>query len=171
MKKFQIGFSRNKDNKIGSLVIQKVLGKNYSHTFFEFDTRHIFDDTTIFHSSMSSGVSYWSNYKFEQENIKTDMYEIEMDDEIYKDLRKELHKHSGTGYAFMQNLGIIMVDLLQDLGINITNPFRKGENCSELVFLALLKAHPELSAQYKKNTIRPDHIQAILEEKGYKKVY
>ncbi len=171
MRKFQIGFSRNKNNKIGSVIIQKVLGKNYSHTFFEFDTRHIFDDSTIFHSSMSSGVSYWSNYKFEQENTKTDMYEIEMDESVYRELRTELHKHSGTSYAFMQNLGIIIVDFLQDVGINISNPLRDGENCSELVFLALLKIHPELSEQYKKNTIRPDHIQDILEAYNYKKLY
>lgn len=169
MKKFKIGFSKNKHGKIGSLIIQKVLGKKYSHTYFEFDTVSVFDDTTIFHSSMASGVSYWSNYKFEQENTKIVDYEIEIKNEDYRNLRSRLHRHSGTKYAFMQNIGILMVDLLQDLGMNITNPFRSGENCSELVFSALLDIHPDLKKQYNKNNIRPDHIQEILENKKYKK--
>jgi len=170
MRTLKIGFSKNKYEKIGSVVIQRVLGRDYSHTFFEFNTKHIFDDNTIFHSSMASGVSYWSNIKFEEQNIKVAMYEIEMEDNLYKELRNDLHKKSGNSYAHLQNLGILLVDFLQDLGVNISNPFRKGENCSELVYTALLKLHPELNESYKKNTIRPDHIEEILKKYSYKKL-
>jgi hypothetical protein len=167
MKQFYIGFSRNAQNKWGSMLLQKYMRKEYSHTFFEFDTTRIFDDNTILHSSMSNGVGYWANKRFEKDNTKTHLFKIEVSDEQYRSLRAKLHGYCGEKYAFIQNLGIIAVDILQNMGLEVSNPFRDGENCSELVFAALIDMFPELSKSYSKNTIRPDHIEHILTEKGY----
>lgn len=168
MKKFYIGFSKN--SKIGSIILQKYMSTEFSHTFVEFDTKKNVLDNTIFHSTMSSGVAYWSNNNFEKSNTKTHLYEIEVSTEQFYKLRQKTHKHAGDHYAHLQNLGIILVGILQDIGINIKNPFTDDENCSELVFLFLVELHPELANEYNKNTIRPDHIQGILERFNYKKV-
>jgi len=167
---FYIGFSRNSQNKIGSVALQKYMKTSYSHVFFEFDHKHLFNDNTIFHSSMSSGVSYWSNYNFEKSNTKTHSYKVTVSEEKYRALRTILHRHAGDHYAWWQNVGIILVDICQNIGINIRNPFRDNENCSEIVFMALVELHPELKTQYSPNTIRPDHIMNILQWYNYEDV-
>jgi len=170
MKTFYIGLSRNKQNKIGSVILQKYMGKNYSHCFFEYDTMRGVDDNTIFHSAMSSGVSYWSNFQFEKVNTKSHLYEINVSDEVFKALRTKIHSRAGGHYAGWQNIGIILVDMCQNLGFDIKNPFRENENCSELVYLALVELHPELDKEYRQNTIRPDQIEDILEKYNYKNI-
>jgi hypothetical protein len=170
MRKLYIGLSRTHKGKIGSVLLQKYMGTPYSHTFFEFDTQRLFGDTTIFHSAMSSGVSYWSNTNFEKINYKTHLYEIEIEDDTYRKIRAKLHRHAGDQYAFLQNIGILFFDFFKNLGISIKNPFRKNENCSELIFIALVELHPELKEQYDPNTIRPDHIHDILEKYNYKRI-
>lgn len=167
MKYFYIGLSRNNEGKIGSTLLQKYMKKPYSHTFFEYDTTRGVEDNTIFHSTMSSGVGYWSNYVFKKYNTKTHLYKVNVTDEQFKALRTKVHKHAGDHYAWWQNIGILMVDLGKVLGFDIKNPFRDNENCSELVFLALVELHPELAEKYSKNTIRPDHIEDIMEYYKY----
>jgi len=169
-RKFYIGFSRNRQNGIASIALQKYMRKPYSHVFFELDHKNLFDCNTIFHSSMSSGVSYWSDINFDKSNIKTHLYEVEASEEDYKLLRTILHKHAGDHYAFWQNIGVIFVDFCKELGLNVKNPFRDNENCSELVFMALVYLHPELKDLYKPNSIRPDHIEEIMEKYNYKNV-
>lgn len=170
MRKLRIGFSRNKKGAIFSKLLMWYMEKDYSHTYFLFDTTRIFDDQTILHSSLSGGVGYWAKSIFDKYNTTTAIYEIEVCEETYKLIRSHLHKHAGEKYAFWQNLGIIAVDTLKYFGIKKKNPFRKGENCSELVFLALSKIHPELLNKYTQDSIRPDHIEDILIEYDFKKV-
>lgn len=168
MKDFYIGFSYS--DKIGSYALKKYMKSEFSHCFIEFDTSRNVLDNTIFHSTMSSGVAYWSNRNFEKHNTKTHLYEIEVTQEMFYKLRQVTHKHAGDHYAHMQNLGILIVELLQNLGINISNPFTDNENCSELVYLFLRELHPELQDKYNRNTIRPDHIKEILDTYGYKNI-
>jgi len=170
MKHFYIGLSRSSDNKIGSVALQKYMNRPYSHTFFEYDTMRGVQDNTIFHSSMSSGVGYWSNYTFEKSNTKTHLYRIEVSDEVFKALRTKIHRHAGEQYAWWQNVGILMVDICQNLGYDVRNPFREHANCSELVFLALVELHPELAEMYSQNTISPVDIEDIMITYGYENV-
>lgn len=167
---FYIGLSRSRDSKVGSVLLQTYMNTDYSHTFFELDHKHLFGENTIFHATMSSGVSYWSSGNFDKVNIKTHLYKIDMEELAYKTMRGKLHRMAGEHYGFMQNLGILLVDGLRNLGINVRNPFRDHANCSELVFYALVELHPELADKYKPNTIRPDHIHEILEQYGYENV-
>ena len=168
MRKLYIGFSYT--DKIGSYALRKYMKTQFSHVFFELEHKHLFGQNTIFHASMSSGVSYWSDSNFNKVNTKTHLYEIELSEVKYKALRAKLHNRAGEQYGFMQNLGIVMVDIAKNLGISMSNPFRKDANCSELVFYALVELHPELFIEFDANTIRPDHIKLILEKYGYKNV-
>ena len=168
MRKLYIGFSYT--DKIGSYALRKYMHTPYSHVFFELDHQHLFGQNTIFHASMSSGVSYWSDNNFKKTNVKTHLYEIELPEDEYKALRAKLHNRAGEHYGFMQNLGIVLVDIAKNLGISMQNPFRKASNCSELVFYALVELHPELFLDFDPNTIRPDHIHLILQKYGYKDV-
>lgn len=164
MKVFYIGFSRNTKGKIFSKLLMWYMGKKYSHTFFKFSDRY------ILHSEIENGVNYWTLERFCDVNTITDMYKIEVSQNQYIDLRERLNEHIGHKYAFWQNIGIILVDLLVKFGIKKDNPFRDGDNCSELVFRCLQRLHPELVRQYKLNTIRPDHIEEILKKYNYYKV-
>ena len=168
MRTLYIGFSQT--NKIGSYALRHYMKTDYSHVFFELDHVHLFGQNTIFHASMSSGVSYWSDSNFNKSNTKTHLYEIKLSEERYRALRAKLHNRAGEHYGFMQNLGIVLVDIAKNLGISMQNPFRKASNCSELVFYALVDLHPELFLEFDPNTIRPDHIQLILQKYGYKDV-
>lgn len=168
MRRLYIGFSYT--DKIGSVLLRKYMYTPYSHVFFELDHKELFGQNTIFHASMSSGVSYWSDSNFNKVNTKTHLYEINLPDDKYKALRAKLHSRAGEHYGFMQNLGIVLVDIAKNLGISIQNPFRKASNCSELVFDALVEIHPELFLEFDSNTIRPDHIHLILQKYGYKNV-
>ena len=168
MRKIYIGFSYT--DKIGSYALRQYMKTSYSHVFFELEHKHLFGQNTIFHASMTSGVSYWSDSNFVKANVKTHLFEIELPEEEYRSLRAKLHNRAGEQYGFMQNLGIVLVDIAKNLGISMQNPFRKASNCSELVFDALVELHPELLHEFDANTIRPDHIYFILTRAGYKDV-
>ena len=163
MRNFHIGFSKNREGKIFSRMLQWYMKRDYSHTFFKFDDK-------ILHAEINDGVNYWSIEKFEEQNIITKLYKIKATDEYYNKMMEELDSHAGHKYAFLQNLGVILVDFMKILGISIRNPFRSGDNCSELVFHGLLERYPELSSNYRINSIRPDHIEDILLEKGFEEV-
>jgi hypothetical protein len=140
------------------------MGKDYSHTFFRFD------DKQILHSEIKNGVNYWSIERFNEENMITTEYKIQAPESAYKELIKRVNKHMGHKYAFWQNIGIVMVDLLVKLRIKSRNPFRDGDNCSELVFRCLKSIHPEIKKDYRANTVRPDHIEDILIKYNYKSI-
>lgn len=60
-----------------------------------------------------------------------------------------------------------MVDITKILGIKATNPWKKGRNCSELIYLkVLVPMFGDLG--YNPDTIKPYHIEDILISKGYK---
>ena len=165
MRTFHIGFSKNRDGKIFSKLLQWYMKRDYSHVFLDFnDTKD-----NILHAEINDGVNYWADDKFTEENIKTKTYKIEVSDEFYAKMKSNLSEHVGHKYGFIQNIGIVLVGLCRNLGLGIANPFTDGDNCSELVFNALRTIHPELASthKYRLNTIRPDHIEDILIKYGY----
>jgi len=79
------------------------------------------------------------------------------------EIRKECFKEAGKKYAFMQNLGIVIVNIMSFFNIKMKNPWKEGRNCSELLYLHIFKKlHPEL--EYDPDLVRPDHIEYILEK-------
>ena len=168
MRKLRIGFSRSNDDKIFSVILQKYLKTNYSHTFVMYDTAKHMGDDSIYHSSFGSGVGFFAKHVFEEQNEIVLIYEIEVSDEVYNKIRQELFYNCGMKYGFMQNIGIAIVDFAKQVfGIKIQNPFRKDQNCSELVHRHVISiAFPEIAKQYNPDTISPKDIEDIMKQVG-----
>lgn len=168
MRKLKIGFSKSNNDKIFSVILQKYLGTNYSHTFIMYDTSKHMGDDSIYHSSIGSGVGFFAKHIFEEKNKIVLIYEIEIADEVYNKIRQELFYNCGRKYGLMQNLGIAIVDFAREvLGVKIGNPFRENQNCSELVYRDVIQiAFPELSKKYDPDTISPRDIEDIMKQVG-----
>jgi len=161
MRTITIGFSKNSDNKIFSVGLQEYMNRDYSHCFIKFNTKHHLGDNAIYHSSLSAGIGYMSQTIFEEDNTIVMLYELEVSEEVYKEIKQALFKVCGRKYGLMQNLGILTVDLLRNIGIKAKNPFVKGENCSEMVYRhVLMSLFPE--HKYDPDTITPSEVEDIL---------
>lgn len=172
MRTLYIGFSKSKKKfPILSWLIRWYLKREYSHTYMEIDHKRLFGVNTIYHSAGKVGVTYFSKPVFLEKNKEVALYEWSLPDTLYREIRTETHKELGKSYGTMQNIGIALVDLYIELfKRKVKNPFRKGSNCSEAIFRALLKQFPELSKKYNPNTIKPSHIEEILIDKEFKRI-
>ena len=165
MKTMKIGFSRNNEDKIFSVLLQKYMNRSYSHCFVEYDTKEYLGDDAIYHSSLSAGIGYMSKVVFEESNDIVLMYEIEIPESIYYEIRESLFKVCGKKYGLMQNLGILIVDTARKLGIKMKNPLVEDENCSEMIYRHVLSIlYPEL--KYDPNVITPRDVENILNKVG-----
>ena len=168
MRKLKIGFSRSADNEIFSVILQKYLGTDISHCFVMYDTKKHMGDDSIYHSAIGSGIGFYAKNVFEQENEIVRVYEIEVEDEIYIKIRQELFYNCGRKYGFWQNIGIAIVDFAKQVfGIKIQNPFRKDQNCSELIHRDVISiAFPEIAKEYDPDTISPKQVEDIMKKVG-----
>ena len=168
MRKLKVGFSRSIDNKVFSVVLQKYLGTDYSHTFVMYDTARHMGDDSVYHSSIGTGIGFFAKHVFEEENLIVRVYEIEVDDEVYNKIRQELFYNCGRKYGLMQNLGIAIVDFAKQVfNIKIQNPFRKDQNCSELIHRDVIQiAFPEIAKEYDPDTISPKQVEDIMKKVG-----
>lgn len=165
MRTLKIGFSKSKSDAIFSVLLQKYMNRNYSHVFVLYNTEKLMGDDSIYHSSLSSGIGFMSKSIFQEDNEIVQMYEIQISDEVYFEIRKQLFSVCGRKYGFLQNIGIAIVDLLGNIGIRIKNPFVKDQNCSELLFRHVISvAYPEYKNDYDPNTVTPADIEFILED-------
>lgn len=165
MKRLEIGFSRStKRFAIISWLIRLYQKTSYSHIFFKVIHKPLFGVDTILHSNGASGVSYYSETVFLEKNKYTDMFELEISEDIYREIRAMCHQHLGRKYGFLQNIGILLVDI----GIFKRNPWQKGFNCSEIAFIGLSKVYPELQTMFKRDTVKPSDIYSFLMKKAKK---
>lgn len=163
MRNINIHLTKNSKGAIFSKIIMWYQKSEYSHCAVEFKLDKL-DLDVIYHSSLSSGVNFYNKDLFLEKNQLVKTYKLSIPDESYNSIMKELIKNCGKKYAILQNIGIVFVNFLQNMGIMLNNPFTSGQNCSELVFLVLLEIYPNISDKYNRNTIRPDHIEEILNE-------
>lgn len=171
MRILRIGFSKSKSKwALFSWAIRKYQGTSYSHVFLEIPHKRLFGVDTVFHSNGDSGVSYYAKPIFEDKNEVTDMYEWQIPDHLYTEIRALTHQKLGHRYAFLQNIGVLLVDIARELGCKMRNPWKKGYNCSEITLFALKKQFPQLESFYDLNTIKPIDIQNIVEAFGFKKL-
>jgi len=168
MRKLKIGFSKSRTNKIFSVLLQKYMNKDYSHCFVEYDTPHL-GGPSIYHSAVGSGVGFANKNVFLEDALITVEYEVELSDELYSEIRKQLFSVCGKKYGLMQNVGIALVDLCAFFGKKIKNPFTKHKNCSELLYRYLIEiAYPEYRGMFDPDTITPADIEYILQDVGRK---
>lgn len=169
MRTLKVGFSRNKDNKIFSVILQKYMNRPYSHCFVEYNTQAHLGDNAIYHSSISAGIGYMSKTIFEEHNIIVGAYEVVMEDKIYDEVRRTLFSVCGREYGVWQNIGVGIVDLCRHLGFKVKNPWVENENCSEMLFRHFISiAYPQFIDSYDPNTITPSDIEKIVSKIGIK---
>ena len=168
MRKLKVGFSRNAEGKVFSVILQKYLKTDISHCFVMYNTARHMGDDSVYHSSIGSGIGFVAKHVFEEENEIVRVYEIELEEDVYEKVRKELFYNCGRKYGFWQNIGIAIVDFAKQVfGINIQNPFRKDQNCSELVHRDVISiAFPEIAKEYNPDTISPKDIEDIMKQVG-----
>lgn len=164
MRQFKIGFSKSSlKAPILSWLIRLYENTPFSHTYLEFDTKKIFEDDTIFQSSKGM-VNYMSKKFFLSENDIVEEFEFEIPLEVYMEMRVELHASAGIKYAFMQNIGILYTDFMRLFGKRVKNPWKKGYNCSELVYKHVIRyLYPDF--KYDPETVTPKDVYNMLKEK------
>ena len=168
MRKFNIHFSRS-TKKINwfSNILQWYEGLPISHCLVEFITPHL-DQNYVYHSVIGNGVTFMGREKFDAINEIMETYEVTLGDEDYKVMRNELLRHSGEQYAIMQNLGIFIVDQLRKLGIMKSNPWKSGQNCSELIYRYVIPYICEEDGEYEADLVKPSEIRKILKDSEVK---
>lgn len=159
MRKIVVGFSRSKKKiPIFSWLVRLWQGGTaYSHVYLKvFTTGILLNSDTYLHAAEGK-VFAMSSKQFLKRNEPTDEYQIIVNTNTFKKLINEMHELSGEDYGYMQNIGIIIVQLFRLFGKEIKNPFPSGFNCSELV-QELLELEFDFS-QFDKNTITPRDVK------------
>lgn len=160
MKKVYIGFSSHIGFAPGSWLIRVMLNAPFSHTYFKFKNDELLEPT-IFHA-VGKGLTYISESNFLIHNKPIKEIEILIDDELFNELLNDCHENASKDYAYLQNIGLILVRGLSRIGINLKkNPFTYGINCSEWVAYILNQIDPVFANKFKdidENLIGPDQI-------------
>ena len=162
MKELSIVFTRSKKKfAIGSYLIRWWTKKPYSHVARE--GKIGFCEHHHYFQASEGQVNYEYESHFSKKHEIVKKYTILVPKEIYYSMIKESWKQAGASYGTMQNLGILIVDLLNKIGIKATNPFKSGINCSELIYRTVLqKMIPNLP--YRADLIKPHQIEEIIIE-------
>jgi uncharacterized protein YycO len=126
--KLIIGFSKAKSPyKIGSWLIRKYLGTEYSHVYMNFHSCKF--DRDIVYEAVGSGVRFVGIKEWKKHATVVVQYDIEISDTSYIKLMQFCIDNSGRDYGFLQNIGIVFARLFK----LTKNPFKSGVNCSELL--------------------------------------
>ena len=160
MKLITFVFTRSKKVfPIVSWIICLLTRRKYSHVALEINIDNL--SKPMYFQSNESKVNYEYSDYFLKENEIIKKYELYVKEDLYNDLAKQRLMSVGENYGHLQNLGILFVDLLKFIKVDINNPWKKGKNCSELIYTCILKnIEPKLN--YNANTIKPNEIEDIL---------
>ena len=148
---------------IFSWLIMLYQWTRFSHTYVVFQTSNILNDDTVFQSSKGM-VNAMSYTVFKKENFPIDEYIFEISTDTYNTILNELHGTMGTKYGTMQNVGILYVDFMKLFGKRVRNPWKKGYNCSELVYIHVLRhLYPDLDED--PDLITPEDVYNIVKSR------
>ena len=160
MKEVEIVFTTSKKKFAPfSKLIMWYTNKPYSHV-----ARKAKLDLLQYHhyyQASEGKINYEYEDFFNKKHKIVKSYTIQISNHFYEELIKESWMQVGNKYGTMQNLGILIVDLLAKIGIKATNPFKKGMNCSELIYRTVFsKLIPNLP--YRPDLIKPHQIEEII---------
>ena len=165
MRKIRIGFSRStKKLPIAGWAIQMWQGFTpYSHVYVKLMVKPVFPSNKILHAAEGQ-VSHYSETSFLKRNKIVEEFEIEIPDQMYKILKRDIfHEKAGEPYSILQNLGIVYVCMMRKLfGIKVKNPWTEGWNCSEYASHVLKQTHPELMKDIDPNLVTPKDLHKLL---------
>lgn len=165
-KELEIVFTKSKKRfPFFSWLIRLWTRKPYSHVARAIEIR---DWGKRYFQASEGKVNYEFEKYFEEKHHIVKKYIIKVPPEMDRAIKYECYLEAGNKYALMQNVGIAVVDIVYKIfKKKINNPWKHGRNCSELLYLNVLKPmFPELT--YDPDLIKPHQIDKILEEKGYK---
>lgn len=168
MKTINIVFTKSKKSfPILGWAIRLWTWKSFSHVALEVPVGFL--EKPMYWQANEGKINYEYHDHFHKEHEVIHKYEVKVPEEIYDVMKKERLKSAGENYGYFQNAGIALVDILKLIKIKISNPWKKGKNCSESIYLNVLKPmFPGLKLD--PNTIKPHHVKKVLDEKGYKDV-
>jgi len=159
MKEVEVVFTRSKKRlPIMSWLIRLYTRKPYSHVAMSHEIR---DWGKRYYQASEGKVNYEYETVFHLKHEIVRSYILLLHDGVEREIKKAGYQQCGRKYAFMQNLGILWVDLNKIFGRDIDNPWKEGDNCSELLYTtAFKKTCPELT--YNRNKIKPHQIEEII---------
>lgn len=165
MRKLGIVFTKSKKKcAIGSLLIRLWTNKPYSHVARKLEIEGY---KPAFYQASEGRVNYEIQEVFESKHLIVKEYNLLVPTNIYDKISKACFEEAGKKYGFLQNVGIVITDILKFVGIKIGNPFKDGQNCSELIYRHVLQ--PMLGCKkYDPDKIKPHHIEKILKSKCQK---
>ena len=163
-KEIEIVFTRSKKFlPFFSWGIRLWTWKPYSHVARAVEIR---DWGKRFYQASEGKVNYEFEKFFYAKHHVVKKFIIKVPPEMDRQIKHECYKQAGNSYSLMQNVGIILVDIAEKLGLKLKNPWKKGVNCSEILYVNVFKQlFPDLD--YDPDTIKPHHIEEILINKGY----
>lgn len=162
MRELEVVFTKSKKKfPIFSYLIRLWTKQPYSHVARKLKIK---DWEPGYYQASEGKVNYEGIDIFEKKHIPVLYYRLSVTDEVYSDIGKHCFEESGNIYAYLQNLGIVLVDTLGFFGIKVLNPFKKGRNCSEILYASCFKVLDD-TLDYDENTIKPHHIVEIIENK------
>ena len=158
MRELEIIFTKSKKKcAIISFLIRKWTGKQYSHVA----RKLVHGDIELYYQASGSQVNYECKEVFDKKHEIIKRYTLSISQELYTEIGSACLREAGKPYGVLQNVGIAMVDVCRLFGKKIQNPFKQGRNCSELLYVVVLKRLcPDLA--YDPDTIKPNHIEEIL---------
>ena len=157
MNQLKIVFTKSKKKlPILSRLIMWWTRKPYSHVAREVIRR---DWGAGYYQASEGNVNYEHESVFNRKHQIVKEYVLMVDQDLEMDIRKACWHDCGKKYGALQNIGIF----LNDIGLCKDTPWKDGRNCSELIYIKVLKKMvPELD--YNPDTIKPHHIEDIILE-------
>lgn len=165
--KITLVFTKSKKSfPIFSWLIRLWTWKSYSHIAYKIQIK---DWKPVYYQASKYNVNCESEDIFLKQHHIVKTYEIDTNRANLIKINKICFEQLGICYGILQILGIAIVDVLKLLGIKTKNPFRKGTSCSEVIYTNIIvPLFGEMG--YNPDTIKPHHIEDLLNYKGYKNV-
>jgi hypothetical protein len=154
-----VGFSKPKENKIGSRLIRWWLGKPYSHCYVRWYSE-TYQLELVYHAS-SGVVHFISGDNFDKKNETIFAYKLKLKEDARKLLVKKCIDLAGQPYAYLELLKTFVRDFCALVGFKCRFLNSPGYICSELVAEVL---QARFGVEFKKplNEIRPNDIEDYL---------
>jgi hypothetical protein len=156
-KELKIVFTKSKKNlPIFSWLIMWWTKKPYSHVARQVIRR---DWGAGYYQASEGNVNYEHESVFYKKHEIVAEYVVMVDPQLEMDIRRACWEDCGKKYGMWQNIGIFLVDI----GLFKDTPWKDGRNCSELIYIKVLKKMvPELNRN--PDTIKPHHIEDIIKD-------
>lgn len=137
--KFYVGFSTAIKSNPVSYIIRKIEGADFSHCYLKFYVEE-YDVWLVYHASHLM-IHFLSEERFLEKSKVIEEYELDLPEEVVRNLIKNAFSKAGVPYAWRQIFGMMGVRLLYRwFKWKIKNPLgdgRKAQICSELLYYDL----------------------------------